>query len=238
MPVNIAALKALRDLDEKIHSVREEQSAQPARLREAEADLAAARKTGEAKRDEIKEVRKLLDEKNRDLKGMEDKVEKLSVQVNTAKTNKEYQALQNEIQTQKADGSKLEDAALVLMNREEDLRKEEQGLAKIVAEKDAAVGALRKEIEASIAALARKVEDLNGRREQTLTALDPTLLVLYQRILNAKKDGLALAPVDGGACGVCYANLNSQEINLLMKNRDVVLCRSCSRILYLDAPAK
>ncbi len=238
MALDIASLKTLRTLDEAIQRIREAQAAHPARLRGAEGELAEAKKKMEAKREEIKAVRKQVDEKNRDIKGIEEKVDKLNQQVNTIKTNKEFQALQNEIQEQKAGSGRIEDAALVLMNREEELRKEEQALAAGAAEKEKALAALRKEVEAQVAVLETQIGDLNGKREGTLTVLDKDILALYRRILGAKKDGIALAPVDGGTCGVCSASLTSQEINLLMKNREVVLCRSCSRILYLDPPAK
>jgi predicted nucleic acid-binding Zn-ribbon protein len=80
-----------------------------------------------------------------------------------------------------------------------------------------------------------------------LAGVDKEMLHRYERILQAKDDGVAMAPVimyesieDEGAvkywgCGGCSVGVTSQDVNELRRGREIVLCRSCSRILYWKA---
>ena len=69
-----------------------------------------------------------------DLRSRDAHIEKLRVQQQTAKNNKEYQALAVEVGTIKADKSKVEDQALEAMTRVEALKAEMGGLDAKVAE--------------------------------------------------------------------------------------------------------
>ena len=55
----------------------------------------------------------------------------------------------------------------------------------------------------------------------------------YNRLSNIQ-GGKAIVPVIGNVCGGCSMNITTQTLNELMSSKDLVFCRSCSRILYLD----
>jgi hypothetical protein len=116
------------------------------------------------------------------------------------------------------------------------------------AEADYAVA--KAKVEAEMAEVDRQLADLGARRREALTGLDRALLVQYERVLRAKEDGIALAPVlhlqvieDEGlrkywGCGGCSVEVNAQMVNELKKGRDLVTCRSCSRLLrWQDEPS-
>ena len=106
-------------------------------------------------------------------------------------------------------------------------------------------GEAKKRTDEEIAELGRRLEEILDGRKANAGSIDAELLKLYDRILGAKRDGLALAAVEahevlgeGGkeafySCQGCNIDLMSQEVNQLLIGREVVFCRSCSRILYI-----
>ncbi|MFN3485672.1 MAG: hypothetical protein ACK44W_09335, partial [Planctomycetota bacterium] len=120
--------------------------------------------------------------------------------------------------------------------RQEELRQAESEFA-----------AAKKKVEGEIEVLDRRIEELLSRRQGIASAVEKEVLRLYERILEAKEDGMALAAVgkyevveeEGKVtywqCEGCGVGLNMQDVNLLMIGRDLQTCRNCSRILYLKS---
>ena len=78
-----------------------------------------------------------------------------------------------------------------------------------------------------------ELKDLEERRAAELTDLPPDILEQYERIAGGR-EGLAVVGVTEGVCQGCFINLTAQEINLLMGAKNVIRCKSCSRILFLQ----
>jgi predicted nucleic acid-binding Zn-ribbon protein len=153
--------------------------------------------------------------------------------LNSIKTNKEYSALISEIGSKKADMSILEDEILDTMSRleianqgyvkaTEDLRNEEESLKNLINSVDTEIK------EADI-----EIEKTKNEQKKYIDLLDEHSLKNYNRLSNIK-GGKAIVPVIGNVCGGCSMNVTTQTLNELMGGKDLVFCRSCSRILYLD----
>ena len=67
-------------------------------------------------------------------------------------------------------------------------------------------------------------------RNKLSIEVDPTVLLKYQKILDAK-NGFAIAKVVANACGGCHMQLPSQVINEIRLKSEIVYCQTCSRIL-------
>jgi predicted nucleic acid-binding Zn-ribbon protein len=104
--------------------------------------------------------------------------------------------------------------------------------------------AAKKKNDGEVADLDRRISELAAQREQLLGGVEKEILARYERVLKAKDDGVALAPVtiyesveDEGVvkywgCGGCSVKVPAQDVNQVKMGRDMVSCRSCSRILY------
>jgi len=75
--------------------------------------------------------------------------------------------------------------------------------------------------------------DLKKQREEFVAQLPPALGELYNRIA-LKKQGLALAVVSGEVCAACQMKLRPQLINEIRLGEQIIVCESCSRILYFE----
>lgn len=233
MGKRLDTLKTLQNLDREIRALEIERARRPARIADREADLEQFRKSLGQQDEELKARKAALHAREQDLKSREDKIAHLNGQLNSCKTNKEYNAFQSEINAQRADCSLLEDEILAAFDQVETGERAAKHLRADVAGREKELESLRKTIEAEVAEIDGRLSALRAKRSEAASAVEGEVLKTYERILAAKKDGVALALVVDGNCTACYISLTSQEVNRLMAERDVLCCRSCSRILCL-----
>ncbi|MHC4321921.1 MAG: zinc ribbon domain-containing protein [Planctomycetota bacterium] len=229
----IDALKRLQSLKNKINELETSQERRKQDVQKKKVQIEEEKAFAEKKQEEKIAVQKDIDRKELDLKTNEGEITKYNVQLNSIKTNKEYTALVSEIGSKKADMSILEDEILSMMSKleianqgyvkaTEDLRNEEESLKDLINSVDAEI----KETDIEI-------EKIKNEQKKYIDLLDEYSLKNYNRLSNIK-GGKAIVPVIGNVCGGCSMNITTQTLNELMSSKDLVFCRSCSRILYLD----
>ena len=246
-PRKTDALIPLQELDLQIHGLKVQAAEKPRQLAAVEEKLAHAKKNLEAVQAEIKALK--LEGARRELtvKEFDERITKIQTQSMTAKKNDEYQAFQKEISGQKADKTRAEDGLLDIMMQVEEKAKLEKLRQEELRQVEGAYAAEKKRIEGEIAGVNREIEGVLSKRKDLMAGVDKEVLRVYDRVLVAKDDGIALAVAakydtieDKGKvtywqCEGCGVGLNMQDVNLLMMGREIQFCRTCSRIMYLKA---
>ncbi len=222
----------LQEIDREILQLQTERSAKPATLEAHRQELLAAEK----RQDNAKEEQDAFRTRQRQLEGevqdLETNVQKLSGQLNEVKTNQAYQALQHEIEGEKASKLQIEEKILETLEqidrcgtvideigveskrKKESLTEEEQEVAELVEELDEELG------------------ELQTRRDEVAKPVTKEHLQFYERLLGKLK-GNAMAVVEDQVCTGCYLKVPLNLINHLHVGEDFVTCTSCARILYL-----
>jgi uncharacterized protein len=234
MPKNslMAALVDLHRVDSDIDKLKSQRELLPVSLRRIETRLNRQRQSMEEKKARLKAIRTESHSKETIIKGIDDEIKKLGVQLNTTRNNKEYSAVQAEIAGKKADSSRVEDQVLALMAEIEDTERSiheiEGSVAQIQREHDEEA----KGVSADLKVLEGKIAVLQSRRSGLAASVDEDLLAEYDRIAS-KKGASALASVVSSTCQGCFMQLPPQFVNVLRGGRQIVRCPSCSRLLYL-----
>ncbi len=230
---SIEILKRVQSLKSKIDELEASQQRRKLDVQKKKDQIKHKKDLSEKKHEEKISAQKEIDKKDLDLKANEGEIAKYNVQLNSIKTNKEYTALRSEIGVKKADMSVLEDELLETMSKlekvdqehskaTEDLRNEEESLKELIVS-----------VEADIKEADTEIEKIKNDQKKYLDSLDEYTLTQYNRLSNIK-DGKAVVAVVGNVCGGCFMNITAQTLNSLIGGKDLVFCRSCSRILYLD----
>ncbi|MEI8176047.1 MAG: C4-type zinc ribbon domain-containing protein [Candidatus Omnitrophota bacterium] len=229
----LVLLIGLQKLDGEIYRLRRDLAQHPVTI----ATLEAAFKQGEVDLkkadDDAKTAAVRKKELELDLEAKEAGIKKLQTQLFQLKTNKEYQAMQKEIESQKADVSLIEEGILQVFDRIDACGKE------IVRQKEILEGRRQKFVaeKQTIEAQARQIDErlagLIAERTTRAQKVDKEYLSRYERIL-ASKDGVAMVPVEGDTCGGCNINLPAQVINEIRLKEELIFCGSCARILYTE----
>lgn len=228
----IGLLIELQVLDTQIYALNKEKGSIPGHLKAVEDALENEKTCIKQAEEDLKNLQIKLKEKEISLQQKEEQIKKLQVQLYQLKSNKEYSAMLVEIEGIKADDSLIEEEIIKFMDvidnaknnilKEKELFKQEE--LKAQKEKDV-INARVKEIDS-------KLEGLYAERERIVPNIEKQIMARYDRVLK-NRDGLAMVSIEDGACGGCHMNLPPQVINDVKMKEDVIVCGSCSRILYI-----
>lgn len=155
-------------------------------------------------------------------------------QLGEVKTNKEYTALLHEIENVEREIGSREDLILEAMEKVEGgqaaVKTEEASFQSVEVSRRDEIRA----IEAQIQDCQKARTEVAGNREKKVLAIKPELLSEYSRILQRR--GTALSEAKDGACTMCHVKLRAQVYVDVKRNDTIIICSSCSRIMYFNAP--
>ncbi len=193
----------------------------------------------EAKEEEIKLTRIQVDRLELELKSRDEHIEKLRSHLNLARTNKEYSALLTELNTAKADDSKLETQVLELMKNVETDTAGCEEIRQQIEEQKAKLEEARAESDGKAADLETEIAEIQTEWDAAAKDIPADALAVFERVAETY-DGEAMAAVEGFVekkgtfnCGGCFMGTPAEVVNVLSGNDEIVRCSSCTRILYL-----
>jgi len=193
----------------------------------------------EAKKEEIQLTRIQSDRLELELKTRDEEITRLRASLNAAKTNKEYASVLTQLNTTKADTSKIENQVLEFLKDIEADEAESDQIAKQIEEQKQKLEQTRKEAEVSAGRCEVEIEQIRAEWEQAAQTIPPETLEIFKRVAETY-DGEALATIEqqGGktgaySCGGCFMGITAESVNLLMTKDDIIRCPNCTRILVL-----
>lgn len=229
----IKFLVNLQAIDFEVYQIQKELKEKPLLIEQLRNNFESKKSGLKSLEDKLKSM--LVDRKSKEveLQAKEEQIIKANGQLSQLKTNKEYQAKLSEIESIKADKSLIEEKILIAFDEADAVNKDIQQEKDSLAEQEKKYLAQSKEVEGKIREFEDRLKVLEGKRNQVLASVDKDFLVRYERILK-NKDGLAIVPIKGNACGGCYMNVPPQVINELKMHDHLIYCEMCARILYLE----
>ncbi len=233
MADQLELLKQLQAVDGQLFQLRRQQEEKPLELERVSAKVAAQAAQVKAVEDQLKTLQLAQKEKEMELQTREASVKKLQGQLFQVKTNKEYAALQREIESLKADNSLLEETILTHFDAIDQATKDRHREQALLATEQDQLRIERERIDRELAVISEQVAQLERSRQTLVPDVQPKVLEFYERVLEMR-EGLALVALDGESCGGCHRRLPPQVVNEVYLKAKLVTCESCNRILYLD----
>lgn len=243
----IATLRRLQEIDKERAHLRAMEEREPKRLAEAEARAAEAEELlGQLDRDHG-ETQRQSSRIELDIKTKQEKIDRHRSQMLAASSNREYQSLMKELSLEEMEKARLEEELLEMMIAVDGFGERESQITREIETAKARVDTTRGEVAAALREITDRQAQLAQSRRQVTAELEPTMLRHYERLFeslggHAIVQGLYEAPsprTEGRyICQGCHMSLSHQMINLLILAREIVYCRSCGRILYVDESVK
>lgn len=233
MADQLELLKQLQALDAELFRLRRAEEEKPRETEEAKAHLRAQEAKMKAAEEHLKSLQLAHKEKEMELQTREANVKKLQGQLFQVKTNKEYAAMQREIDSLKADNSLLEEDILKILEGMDTATRQRQQEHARLGEEQRRFAATQQRIEQELGQIVGQIEQLERARAELVPDVPSPTLAIYERILELR-EGLALVPLLNESCGGCHRRLPPQVLNEVYLKAKLVMCESCNRILYFD----
>jgi uncharacterized protein len=231
MSLTAAALRELHRLHQQLADLQDRLDRGPKQVRARQANVAQAEERVNQAHADVKAARVLVDQKQLQLKTGETKIADLKAKLNAAQTNREYQALKEQIAAAEMANSVLADEILEGMEKADQLKlaigEAEQVLAKTKEELAKAQQSVKSHEETLLGDRGRVEANLKEAEQ----SLPDDFRDAYYRVVKAKGQD-AMAQVEGESCGGCHQQLTTNMTNNLLMSR-VVFCKVCGRLLYL-----
>lgn len=229
----IEMLRRLQDVDSKLYELRRLQEQKPLELEQFTQRVAEQEATAKAAEARLKTLQLQHKEQEIELSTKDARVKKLQLQLFQVKTNKEYAALQHEIEQGKADISVVEETILNLLDAIEQAVKDHQARLAQVAAQQAALREHEARVTQELARLAEELAVLERQRQDLTPLVQHDALSIYERVL-ANREGLAMVPLVNDSCGGCHMIQPPQVVSEAHLKAKLVTCDSCNRILYVN----
>ena len=227
----ILPLIELQDVDTQLRDINELLGDLPKKvdkLRDEEEGLINNVKEG---KDRLKEIELSLNKAEHQMTDLKGKIDKLKDQLSLVTTNKQYDALTQEIEYLKQE---LDEVELKDLEFEE----EKESLTSDIKEKEENLESLSKDLsdrrvklEALMDESAENKSALEKEREKKLVNIDESVLYRYTRISTAR-EGLAVVNLDGSACAGCGFVVPAQDVTDIRDKDNYYNCDICSRFIY------
>lgn len=193
----------------------------------------------EAKKEEIQLTRIQCDRLELELKSRDEQISKLRASLNVAKTNKEYAAVLTQLNTTKADNSKIETQILELLKDVETDEAECVEMQRQIEEQKQTLEKTRRETELSASKYEAELEKIQAEWDKVAETLSEESLGVFKRVAETY-DGQAVVEIEqqegkAGAysCGGCFMGVTAECVNLLMTRDEIIRCPNCTRIVVL-----
>jgi predicted nucleic acid-binding Zn-ribbon protein len=226
-------LFALQLIDTDLDSLQEQKGDLPFEVETLENELAAMRARQSAAEQAMRQAFSMRDTADSDIVGLREKLDKYKGQQFAVRSNREYDALTREMDAATGSVARLEKEmvafevkATTARTEMDELKGKVEVIEKQLAEKQAAL--------AEVSKLTEEEEiQLKHERENAVARIAKADLAAYERIRKAKK-GMAVVPIQKGACGGCYNRLPPQKLLELRTNDRMYACERCGRIIVSD----
>ena len=236
MSPDLDRLIRLQQLDSTIEDARRRLAVHPQRLADADLRLTDAEQRVEAARQRLKDNQEARRALEKDAAVFQGRVSKFKSQLSEVKTNREYQAIQHEIETAQGDLGAVEEKVLEQMLNAD-------VIAADIKQAEAALATQRKDVEAEKATLGREMVSVEAAlagaskgRATLLAEMEPRLIALFEQVARARKGVAICSATRDGLCSVCHVRLRPQVFQLVRQNDSIIQCDTCNRILYYIPP--
>jgi predicted nucleic acid-binding Zn-ribbon protein len=224
-------LYELQRIDSQIDEIRRMKGELPMEVADLEDEIAGLDTRIDKLKAEIADIENKISKFTAQRKEAEILIGKYERQQENVKNNREFEALSKEIELQHLDiqlaDKRINDARRQISAKEQTLEaalKRKEGKVKELDQKG-------DELKKIIVKTEKDEQALQKKAEKARKKIEDRLLVAYDRIRTAYKNGLGVVGVERGACGGCYNQIPPQTQLEIRQRKKLIVCEHCGRVL-------
>ena len=235
----IRSLLSLQEIESQLWVLRESLTARNRDIAAQQRKLQQMQQQVELKADQLKHAQADAASLELDLKTQESAIGKLRNALNTAKSNKEYSSILSQINSDKAENTRLEERVLSLLSQIDQMRTECLQAHQQIEQGQAQLQSLQQALQDEQAKNQRRLSELQDAKDDLSSSLSPVLVQQFERI-GQNYDGQAMAEVifigrrhTTYSCSGCHMGITMDTVDVLMSKDELRQCPNCQRLLYI-----
>jgi predicted nucleic acid-binding Zn-ribbon protein len=224
-------LYKLQTVDSKIDEIEVLRGELPMEVKDLEDEVQGLLNRQTRIEEEINGITEFIESKKEAIKESEALLLKYEQQSENVKNNREFEAINKEIEMQ---GLEIKLAEKHIRDANEELGEKIKVLdaaKKTIAVKDGVLQHKKGELEKIIADTEIEEKELRAKSADARGHIDERLLYSYDRIRSSYRNGLAVVTVERDACGGCFNSIPPQRQSEIRLHKKIIVCENCGRIL-------
>ena len=225
------ALVNLQKVDSKLDEIRILKGELPMEVADLEDEIQGLHARQMRVEEEINGITEFIEQKKNAIKDAQELVKKYEKQSENVKNNREFEAINKEIEMQQLEvklcEKHIKDANEEISEKAIALEKAK----KAIAAKETVLSGKKGELEKIIGATEKEEKHFLKQAEDARHTVDARLLASYEKIRKNYRNGLAVVPVERDACGGCFYSIPPQKQSEIKQRKKVMVCENCGRVL-------
>jgi len=222
----------LQEIDQRLLEIKEHMGDLPKMVESQESEIELLRVENLKSHDKLLEIETNIKQHSSEIEDFTAKLEKYKEQLFLVKSNKEYDAINLEIDHMKS--TILDSETVQLKFEEEKLELEEK--VKINSAKIESINTSltinKSELEEAMADTIHEKKDLESNRNMLNKNIEPNYLEKYEELREARNIGMV--SIIGSACGGCYSQMPPQTVIEIKESKEIIDCPNCSVLQFWD----
>ena len=232
MDQELKKLVSLQDVDRQIYDIESLAGDLPNTVEKKENSLKDIQSQLESVNSDIDSLEKDSRKMSIDIEDSQTKLNKYKDQLFLVKTNKEYDALNNEIDHLKEIVSDSEQKLLSIQSEIESNKESKKINETEIEDLISSLEVDKKHLESALSNSRGELEKLNQNRKIIISDINKSYLSKYNQLKETRGSGVV--SLNGKCCGACFSTLPPQMVIEIKSNDIIHSCPSCSVFIYFE----
>ncbi|MES2779003.1 MAG: C4-type zinc ribbon domain-containing protein [Bacteroidota bacterium] len=227
----LKALYKLQVIDSKIDKLRSVRGELPMEVADLEDEIAGLNTRMDNIKNDIKQSEENISTNKTKIVDAKALIKKYEKQLDNVKNNREFDALNKEIEIQ---GLEVQAAEKRIKNNQFDIEAKKLNLETINVELEGRTQDLKNkkgELDMIVEETEKEEKNLLNNRSEASSVIEDRLLTSYNKIRASVKNGIGVAMIVRDSCGGCFAKIPPQRQSDIKQRKKILVCEHCGRVL-------
>jgi uncharacterized protein len=227
----LTTLVTVQKIDSKMDGIKILKGELPIEVSDLEDELTGLNNRRIRIEEEINGVNEFIAQKKNAITESEELIIKYEKQSHNVKNNREFEAINKEIEMQQLEVKLCEKHIKDAHEEIQDKARLLEEAKKRIGVKDGVLSSKKTELEKIIVSTEKEEKQFVKMSDDAREKVEERLLASYDRIRTSYRNGLAVVPVERDACGGCFNSIPPQRQSEIKQRKKIIICENCGRIL-------
>jgi len=159
------------------------------------------------------------------------KIEKYKEQLDNVRNNREFDHLSKEIEFETLEIELAEKRIKEFTQDTKSIAEQVEKSNELLNDKNQDLQQKRGELDEIISETKQQEEQIREEIKTIESEVESRLLQAFKRIRKSARNGLAIVPIERGACGGCFNKIPPQKQMDIKLGKKIIVCEYCGRIM-------